>query len=160
MLPYPATFAVETPDDTSILVRREFGAPPSRVWRAMTEPEHMKRWLGNPDFPLTTCEMDVRVGGSYRWVFGSRERSMGVSGSFEEVDAPHVLVSTEQFDDFPGPSTNTLRLDAAGGDTTAMTLSVVYPTREIRDGWVASGMTEGLGAGYDRLDLVLADPAD
>jgi uncharacterized protein YndB with AHSA1/START domain len=160
MLPYPATFVVETPDDTSILVRREFGAPPLRVWRAMTEPEHMKRWLGNPDFPLTTCEMDVRVGGRYRWVFGSGERSMGVSGSFEEVDSPHLLVSTEQFDDFPGPSTNTLGLTALGEDRTAMTLSVVYPTREIRDGWVASGMTEGLGAGYDRLDLALADLAD
>jgi uncharacterized protein YndB with AHSA1/START domain len=156
MLPYPATFAVETPDDTSILVRREFGAPPLRVWRAMTEPAHMKQWLGNPDFPLTTCEMDVRVGGGYCWVFGSGEQTMGVSGSFEEVDSPHLLVSTEKFDDFPGPSTNTLRLRAAGDDRTAMTLSVVYPTQEIRDGWVASGMTEGLGQGYDRLDEVLA----
>jgi uncharacterized protein YndB with AHSA1/START domain len=160
MLPYPATFAVETPDDTSILVRREFGAPPPRVWRAMTEPEHMKRWLGNPGFPLTTCEMDVRVGGRYRWVFGSGDRTMGVSGSFEEVAAPHLLVSTEQFDDFPGPSTNTLVLSALGDDRTAMSLSVAYPSREIRDGWVASGMTEGLGAGYDRLDLVLAEPGE
>ena len=159
-LPWPATFAVATPDDTSIVVRREFGAPPARVWRAMTEPAHMKRWLGNPDFPLTTCEMDVTVGGRYRWVFASGERSMGVSGTFEEVDFPHLLVSTERFDDFPGPSTNTLVLAALGNHTTAMTLSVVYPTREIRDGWVASGMTEGLGAGYDRLDEVLADPAE
>ena len=155
MLPYPATFAVETPDDTSILVRREFGAPPPRVWRAMTEPEHMKRWLGNPDFPLTECEMDVRVGGRYRWVFGSGERTMGVSGSFEEVEVPHLLVSTEQFDDFPGPSVNTLLL-AGSGDTTSMTLTVRYPSTDIRDGWVASGMAEGLGVGYDRLDAVLA----
>ena len=158
MLPYPATFAVETPDDTSILVRREFGAPPTRVWRAMTEPAHMKVWLGNPDFPLTTCEMDVRVGGRYRWVFGSGERSMGVSGSFEEVDPPRLLVSVEKFDDFPGPSTNTLRLEPAGDGRTAMVLSVVYPTQEVRDGWVASGMTEGLGQGYIRLDEVLAEP--
>jgi uncharacterized protein YndB with AHSA1/START domain len=156
MLPYPATFIVETPDDTSILVRREFGAPPPRVWRAMTDPEHMKHWLGNPDFPLTTCEMDVRVGGRYRWVFGSGEQSMGVSGSFDEVDPPHLLVTTEQFDDFPGPSTNTLVLAALDADRTAMSLEVRYPDREIRDGWVASGMTEGLGLGYDRLDVVLA----
>ena len=84
---------------------------------------------------------------------------MGVSGSFEEVDAPRLLVSTEQFDDFPGPSTNTLAFCALGEDRTAMTLSVVYPTREIRDGWLASGMTEGLGVGYDRLDVALADAA-
>ncbi len=155
-LPWPATFAVATPDDTSILVRREFGAPPARVWRAMTEPAHMRRWLGDPDFPLTTCEMDVRVGGRYRWVFGSGERSMGVSGSFDEVDSPRLLVSTEKFDDFPGPSTNTLVLSALGDDRTAMSLEVRYPDREIRDGWVASGMTDGLGQGYERLDEVLA----
>ena len=132
-----------------------------RVWRAMTEPEHMKRWLGNPEFPLTTCEMDVRVGGGYRWVFGSGERSMGVSGTLRGGrPSPRLLVSTEQFDDFPGPSTNTLGFAALGEDRTAMTLSVVYPDPEIRDGWVASGMTEGLGVGYDRLDAVLADVTD
>ncbi len=156
-LPWPATFTVATPDDTSILVRREFGAPPARVWRAMTEPVHMKQWLGDPDFPLTTCEMDVRVGGRYRWVFGSGVRAMGVSGTFDEVEPYSRLVTIEQFDDFPGPSTNTLLLSPAGDDRTAMTLTVVYPTREIRDGWVASGMTEGLGVGYERLDEVLGD---
>ena len=71
--------------------------------------------------------MDVRVGGGYRWVFGSGERSMGVSGSFEEVDSPRLLVSTEQFDDFPGPSTNTLGFAALGEDRTAMTLSASTP---------------------------------
>jgi uncharacterized protein YndB with AHSA1/START domain len=161
-LPWPATFAVTVPttepDDTSIEVHREFGAPPDRVWRAMTEPEHLRRWLGNPGFPLTTCEMDVRVGGSYRWVFGTPggDGSMGVSGTFDEVAPPSRLVSTEKFDDFPGPSLNTLVLSPLGDDRTAMTLTVRYLDREIRDGWVASGMTEGLGQGYDRLDEVLA----
>jgi uncharacterized protein YndB with AHSA1/START domain len=154
-LRWPATFAVATPDDTSIVVRRDFGAPPSRVWRAMTEPEHVRRWLGSPDFPLTTCEMDVRVGGRYRWVFGSGDQTMGVSGTFEDVSAPHRLVSTEQFDDYPGPSVNTIVL-AERDDCTAMTLTVRYPDRATRDGWVASGMTDGLGQSYDRLDEVLA----
>lgn len=156
-LPWPASFAVATPDDTSIVVRRDFGTTPERVWRAMTEPEQMRRWLGDPAFPLTTCEMDVRVGGRFRWVFGdpAGDRSMGVSGSFEEVEPWSRLVSTEQFDDFPGPSTNTLLLSPAGADRTSMTLTVRYPTREVRDGWADSGMTEGLGAGYDRLDEVL-----
>ena len=157
-LPWPATFAVSTPDDNSIVVRREFGAPPATVWRAMTEPEHMRRWLGNEQFPLTTCEMDVRVGGSFRWVFGApgTEHAMGVSGTFDQVDHPHRLVSTEQFDDFPGPSTNTLELVPLGEDRTAMTLTIRYADQSIRDGWVASGMTVGLGQGYDRLDEVLA----
>ncbi len=157
-LPWPATFAVTQSDDTSIVVRREFGAPPARVWRAMTEPDHLRRWLGDPSFPLTTCEMDVRVGGRYRWVFGDPdgERPMGVSGTFDEVAVPERLVTTEKFDDFPGPSVNTLVLERLGDDRTSMTLTVRYPDRDIRDGWVASGMTEGLGKGYDRLDAVLA----
>jgi Activator of Hsp90 ATPase homolog 1-like protein len=66
---FAGTFHVTTPDDTSIVVHRDFDAPPDKVWRAMTEPEHLRRWLGDPSFPLITCEMDVRVGGSYRWVF-------------------------------------------------------------------------------------------
>ena len=88
-------------------------------------------------------------------------RGRAVDGRLGHVSrrstSPRLLVSTEQFDAFPGPSTNTLGFAALGEDRTAMTLSVVYPSREIRDGWVASGMTEGLGAGYDRLDEVLAD---
>jgi uncharacterized protein YndB with AHSA1/START domain len=100
--------------------------------------------------------MDVRVGGSFRWEFAvPGGGAMGVSGTFDEVAPYDRLVTTEQFDDFPGPSTNTLLLSPAGEDRTAMTLTVVYPSREIRDGWAASGMTEGLGAGYERLDEVL-----
>jgi uncharacterized protein YndB with AHSA1/START domain len=156
-LPWPATFAVSVPaDDNTIVVRREFGAPVERVWRAMTDAEHLRRWLGNPAYPLTTCEMDVRVGGRYRWVFGSGEQTMGVSGTFDQVEAPHRMVSTEKFDDFPGPSTNTLVLEQVDEGRTAMLLDICYPSREIRDGWVGSRMTDGLGEGYQRLDEVLA----
>ena len=100
------TFNVTTPDDTSIVVRRDFDAPSDKVWRALTEPEHLRRWLGDPSFPLTTCEMDVRVGGSYRWVFTQPDGPgvMGVRGTYDEVDRPHRIVSTEQFDDFPSAS--------------------------------------------------------
>jgi uncharacterized protein YndB with AHSA1/START domain len=156
-LPWSSTFDVTTLDDTSIVIRRDFDAPPERVWRATTEPEHMRRWLGAEDFPLTTCEMDVRVGGSYRWVFtrsGGGE-TMGVGGTFDEVSRPYRLVSIEQFDDFPGPSVNTMVLAERGDGRTAMTLTVRYVDRAMRDGWAASGMTEGLGLGYDRLDQVL-----
>ncbi len=150
-------FTVSTPDDTSIVADRMFAAPPDRVWRAMTEPEHLRQWLGSPDFPLTTCEMDVRVDGAYRWVFGdpSGDHTMGVSGTFRDVERPGLLVSIEEFDDFPGPSTNTLVLTGRDDGTTAMTLTVRYPDRATRDGWVASGMTTGLSAGYDRLDALL-----
>ena len=151
------TFDVTTPDDTSIVVRRDFDAAPDKVWRALTEPEHLRRWLGDPSFPLTTCEMDVRVGGTYRWVFTQPDGpgTMGVSGTYDEVDRPHRIVTTEQFDDFPGPSTNTLVLSERRDGRTTMMLTVRYVDRDMRDGWVASGMTEGLGRGSERLDAAL-----
>jgi uncharacterized protein YndB with AHSA1/START domain len=80
---------------------------------------------------------------------------MGVRGTYDEVDRPHRIVSTEQFDDFPGPSLNTLVLDERAGGRTATTLTVRYADREMRDGWIASGMTEGLARGYERLDEAL-----
>jgi uncharacterized protein YndB with AHSA1/START domain len=93
---WPATFDVTTPNDVSILVRRDFDSPPDKVWRAMTEPEHVHRWLGDETFPLTTCEMDVRVGGAYRWVFTQSDGSgvMGVSGTDDEVYRPRRIVTT------------------------------------------------------------------
>ena len=156
--PWPKSFEVETPEDTLIVVRRMFGAPPDRVWRAMTEPEHVRRWLGAADFPLTTCRMDVRVGGTYRWVFTHADNgdTMGVSGTYDEVSRPDRLVATEKFDAFPGPSVNTLLLVAVVDDKTAMSLTVRYPDRETRDGWLGSGMTSGLATGYERLDGLLA----
>lgn len=158
---WAGTFDVSLPDDVSVVVRRSFDAPPDKIWRAMTEPDHLRRWLGDPSFPLTTCEMDVRVGGRYRWVFTQPDgaATMGVRGSFEEVDRPHRIVSIEQFDDFPGPSRNTLVLDERADGRTAMTLTVRYLDRETRDGWVASGMTDGLGRGYERLDGTLSEIA-
>lgn len=155
---WPGTFDVTLPDDSSIVVCRDFDAPPDKVWRAMTEPEHLRRWLGDPSFPLTTCEMDVRVGGSYRWVFTQPDGSatMGVRGIYNEVDRPHLIIATEQFDDFPGPSLNTLVLHERADGRTAMTLTVRYLDREMRDGWIASGMTDGLSRSYEQLDNALA----
>lgn len=156
--PLQSQLLVSTPDETSIVVERSFEAAPDTVWRAHTEPVHLRRWLGRADFPLTTCEMDVRVGGQYRWVFTriTTGDTMGVSGEFELVERPDRLVTTEKFDDFPGPSTNTFDLAALDDGRTALTLTVRYVDKATRDGWLASGMTDGMSEGYDQLDLVLA----
>jgi uncharacterized protein YndB with AHSA1/START domain len=154
---WAGTFDVTTADDMSIVVHRAFDAPPGKVWRAMTEPEHLRRWLGDPNFPLTICEMDVRVGGSYRWVFTRPDGpgTMAVRGTYHEVERPHRIVCTEQFEDLPGPSLNTLVLDERTDGRTAMRLTVRYTDQETRDGWATSGMADGLARGYDRLDETL-----
>ncbi|MET0741074.1 MAG: SRPBCC family protein [Candidatus Nanopelagicales bacterium] len=150
--------SVTAPDERSIVVTREFAAPPDRLWRAHTEPELLKKWLGRRAYPMTTCEVDLRVGGRYRYVFTKLDGSkpMGMGGVFDVIERPTRLVTTEAFDDFPGPSVNTIRFEEIDGGT-AMTLTVVYPSEEIRDGWLASGMTDGMGEGYDRLDGLLLD---
>jgi uncharacterized protein YndB with AHSA1/START domain len=147
---------VTTPDERSIVVAREFAAPPDRLWRAHTEPELLKQWLGRRAYPMTTCEVDLRVGGKYRYVFTKLDGSepMGMGGVFDEIKPPTRLVTTESFDDFPGPSVNTIVFQEIDHGT-EMTLTVVYPSREIRDGWLASGMTDGLSEGYIRLDGLL-----
>ena len=162
--PLQRELTVLTPDDVSVVISREFAAPPTRVWEAHTEPRHVRRWLGRADFPLTTCEMDVRVGGRYRWVFSQTTpdgtvHAMGVSGEYTDVVRPARLVALEQFDDFPGPGTNTMVLDELDGGRTTMTLTVSYPDRTIRDGWLQSGMTDGMAEGYRQLDALLEEPA-
>lgn len=156
--PLHRELTVLTPDAVSIVVRREFAAPPELVWRAHTEADHLRRWLGRADFPLTTCEMDVRIGGRYRWVFTRTEtgETMGVAGAYTEVQRPDRLVNTEQFDDFPGPSTNTMELTRLEGGRTAMSVTARYVDEAMRDGWLASGMTDGMSEGYARLDDVLS----
>jgi uncharacterized protein YndB with AHSA1/START domain len=149
---------VTQPDDTAIVIQRPVAAPPEKVWRAHTEPEHLRRWLGRADFPLTRCEMDVRVGGHYRWVFteSASGAEMGVSGRYEVVERPVRLVNSEKFDDFPGPSTNSLELAAQPDGATLMTITVRYADRATRDGWLTSGMTDGMAEGFGRLDELLA----
>lgn len=149
---------VTQPDDTSIVIQRPLAAPPEKVWRAHTEPDHLRRWLGRADFPLTRCEMDVRVGGRYRWVFteSASGAEMGVSGQYEVVERPVRLVNSEKFDDFPGPSTNSLDLAPHPDGGTLMTITVRYADRATRDGWLSSGMTDGMAEGFGRLDAVLA----
>ncbi len=151
---------VTTPDDRSIVVTRAFAASPTKLWRAHTEPDLVKKWLGRRAYPMTTCEIDLRVGGRYRYVFAKLDGSqpMGMGGVFEEIERPRRLVTTEAFDDYPGPSVNTIVFEEIEGGT-AMTLTVVYPSVEIRDGWLASGMTDGMSEGYAQLDELLGTVA-
>lgn len=150
--------SVSTPSDREIAMTRVFDAPRHLVFEAMTRPELLKRWLLGPDgWTMPVCEVDLRVGGAYRYVWEKGDTRMGMGGVFQEIAPPERIVQTEVFDDawYPGEAVNTTRLTEENGRTT-MTLSVLYQSKEARDGVLASPMEEGVAASYDRLAELLA----
>jgi uncharacterized protein YndB with AHSA1/START domain len=154
-----STLKVTTPSDREIAMTREFNAPRKLVYDAHTKPELVSQWLlGPPGWTMPVCEMDVRVGGKYRWVWKNERDGtmMGMGGVYREVVAPERIVATEKFDEawYPGESLNTLVLVEKGGRTT-LTQTMRYESKETRDAVLKSGMEKGVTASYDRLDGVL-----
>jgi uncharacterized protein YndB with AHSA1/START domain len=154
---------VTTPTDREIVMTRVFNAPRKLVWQTMSKPELLKRWLfGPPGWAMTVCDDDVRVGGAFRWVWrGPDGQEMALRGVYREVVPPERMVRTESFEfgcaPQAGEQVGTLVLTEKDGQTT-LTLTVVYPSKEARDGAIASGMEHGVAAGYDRLDELFANP--
>ena len=157
----PEALNVTTPSDREVVVTRDFDAPRDLVFEAWTTPDLVSRWLlGPPGWTMPVCEIDARVGGRYRYVWrhpDGRELKMG--GVYREVDPPERLVSIERFDDpvMGGDAQVTMLLTESGGRTT-MTMTILYASREIRDGAVATGMTDGMEQSFVRLDAILATP--
>ena len=150
--------------DRDLVMTRDFAAPRKLVYDAHTKPELVRQWLlGPPGWTMPVCDMDVRVGGRYRWEWRKETdgTTMGMGGAYREVKAPERLVSTEKFDDawYPGESLNTLVLVEKGGRTT-LTQTMRYESREAREAVIKSGMEQGVAASYDRLDDVLAATAN
>jgi uncharacterized protein YndB with AHSA1/START domain len=144
--------------DREIVIRRGFDAPRELVWQCYTKPELLKRWYGLPDWTMTVCEIDLRVGGKWRFATKSPDGfEMASSGVYREIEAPGKLVNTEVYDqDWTGGETiSTLTLEEADGVTTATT-TVLYATKESRDGALASPMATGMEIGFTRLDDLLA----
>jgi len=153
------TLEVTTPTDREIVLTRVFDAPRRLVFDAWTKPELLKRWLGAfGGWSLVVCEIDLRVGGAYRYVWRDPEGAeMGMRGVYREVVPPERLVATESFDEpwYPGEAVDTIALREDGGKTT-VTTTVLYQSREARDIALKSGMEQGVAAGYDKLAELLA----
>ena len=154
---------VTLPSEREVKVVRSFRAPRALVYRAYTEPELMRRWLvGYPGWTMPVCEMDVRVGGAYRWRWRNEEdgTEFGFFGTFREVEPPYKLAHTETFDPgtmggtMGGEATVTVTLDEKDGVTTLTTL-IAYDSKESRDAAVATGMTDGMETNYQLLDRLL-----
>jgi len=157
---YPDSFAVSTPSDREIQVTRVFDAPRALVFDAFTKPELVQRWLlGPPGWAMPVCEIDLKVGGAYRYVWRheSDGKEMGMGGVFREIVSPKLLVATEKFDDawYPGEALDTTAFVEEDG-TTRMTITVLYGTKEARDIAHRSGMEHGMAASYNRVEELLS----
>jgi uncharacterized protein YndB with AHSA1/START domain len=150
---------VTTPSDLEIRITRSFDAPRMLVWDAYTRPELVKRWLGAmPGWSWAVCEMDVRVGGTYRWVWrGPEGMELALGGTYREVVPGERLVSTERYDQqwYEGEAVGTVVFTEAQGRTTLVT-TLRYASKDVRDAVLQSPATSGMESGYALLDELLA----
>jgi uncharacterized protein YndB with AHSA1/START domain len=150
------TLKVTTPSDREIVLTRVFDAPRQLVYDAFSKPELLKRWFGPRGWSLVQCDVDLKVGGGFRFVMrGPDGRNMGMRGRYVELAPPDRSVHMESFDDFPGESQVTAVFVEAGGKTT-LTATILYPSKEVRDAVIHSGMEHGAAESYDKLAELLA----
>jgi len=158
----PKGLRITTPTDTTIVLTRTFDAPRRLVWEAMFTPDKMRRWmLPPPGWILTTCKCEARVGGALElaWKSDEADPAMTLRGVFTEVVLHERIVHTETMALGSGQMIGSLveqhEFDEKGSVTT-MRITQTYDSKEARDGAIASGMDQGMEAGYQQLDAVLA----
>ncbi|OHU26077.1 ATPase [Mycobacteroides chelonae] len=153
---------VELPSDTTILITRSFDAPAALVFRTLTEPDLVKRWWGFETAHWQVCDIDLRVGGTWRYVVSqpcesAPDMEVGFHGAYHEIDRPHRLVNTEVYEGMPDASALvSTTLDEVDGVTT-MRVLVQHSCKEHRDGRIESGMEVGMQISYNRIEDLLAD---
>ena len=157
----PKPVDVSTPSDREIRVARVFDAPAKLVWDCHTKPELIRRWmLGPPGWSMPVCEVDLTVGGAYhyRWRSDADGTEFGSSGVHTEIVPFQKIVTTERMEGFDGEAVNTLVFEEADGRTTA-TITMLFASKEARDGALQSGMSDGMAMGFDRMDDILLELA-
>ncbi|HEV3168415.1 MAG TPA: SRPBCC family protein [Isosphaeraceae bacterium] len=155
---------ITTPTDREIVITRGFDAPRRLVFDALTKPELLRRWFsGPPGWSLVICEIDLKVGGALRFVFrGPDGTDMGMSGVYREIVPNERIVNTDTKDGCDTQAAGealvtTVLVEHAG--KTRLTSTLLFPSRELRDAVINSGMERGVTANYDRLDEYLASIA-
>ncbi|MBT9547830.1 MAG: SRPBCC family protein [Candidatus Sericytochromatia bacterium] len=139
-----------------ICVKRGFDAPLELVWRAFTEPEFVKRWLtGPPGHTMPICEIDLREGGQWRYVWNIPVDEMIAYGSYQEVVKHQRIVNTETFAQWPDDSSVVTTLFEQQKDQTLVTMLIAYGTEATRNMVLQTGMTEGIEMSYERLDALM-----
>jgi uncharacterized protein YndB with AHSA1/START domain len=153
------TFNITASGDREIVITRAFNAPRQLVFDTYTKPHLLKKWLLGPDgWSMPVCEIDLRVGGKYRYVWKNDAdgHEMGMGGVYREVVPPERIVTTEKFDEewYPGEAIGTIVFTEHGGRT-MLTQTILYNSRQTRDAVLKSPMQDGLTISYDRLEMLL-----
>jgi uncharacterized protein YndB with AHSA1/START domain len=153
------TVTITTPSDREAVVTREFNAPAALVFDAVTKADLIKRWYGPPG-SIDACESDPRVGGSFRFAFTAGGKQMAKYGVYEEFDAPRRFVRTERYEGWDAYEARlSVELVERNGKTT-MTQRFLFPTKELRDQVMKTGLTpQGMSAFYARLDELVGSMA-
>lgn len=163
----PKALHISTPTDTTIVITRTFNAPRRLVWEAFFVPARMRRWmLAPPGWTMTVCECDARVGGSLKLAWKTQEADpfMTLQGVFTAVVTHERAVHTETMEmtgvGVIGSQLETHEFAETGstGAVTTLRITQLYDSKDARDGALASGMDQGMEAGYQQLDAVLAKP--
>ena len=152
------SFQVTTPSDQEIRMTRVFNAPRALVFAAMTRPEHVREWWGRlgEGYSVPVCEIDFRVGGKWRFVNRHPSGEAAFHGEYLEIAPPGRVVFTEIFEAFPDTvSVVTSELTEENGRT-RMTATVRYPSKDVRDLVIGTGMAKGAATSYDRLEDLVA----
>lgn len=151
------TLQLTTPTDREVVMTRVFDAPRALVFDAFTKPDLLKRWMEAPGRTMEVCDLDLKVGGAFRFVWrGPGKKDVGMYGEYREVAPPDRLVRTEAWEDWDaGVSLVTTVLTEQSGKTT-LTVTVLFPSKEVRDAVLKSGMANGAGESFDKLAEYLA----
>jgi uncharacterized protein YndB with AHSA1/START domain len=149
------TAVITLPTDTDILITRNFEAPKHLVYKAWTTPEYIRRWWSGGIGEVESVEVDLRVGGTWRYAMAAGEGSVGFHGEYREIVPNELIVCTEIFEGMPGAEAAlcTYRFTESGGRTT-VTLLTQLSSKEVRDMIVNSGMESGLQAGWDIVEQI------
>jgi len=153
------SFTVTTPSDREIRITRLFDAPRRLVFEAMSKPEHITQWWGRlgEGYSVPECEVDLRVGGTWRFVNRTPKGEMAAFyGVYREIAPPERIVFTEIFEQFPDTESVVTAVLTEEHGKTRLTATVSYPTSEIRDMVLGTGMARGAAISYDRLEEVVA----
>jgi uncharacterized protein YndB with AHSA1/START domain len=148
------SFKVSKPSDTEITMTRLFDAPPKLVFEVMSKPEHVKQWWGQlgEGYSVPVCEIDLRVGGKWKFVNRHPKGEVTFYGEYLEIAPPGRIVFTEIFADFPDTVSTVTTLLTEEAGKTRLVATVKYPSLEVRDLVLSTGMAHGAGLSYDRLD--------